>query len=96
MKNQFWVVGRWSGLDCEIKGSGPILSNFEAHFLPFSGSKTMASALKSCIEKRLKKFFFGWKIFFFRKTIFLGLKFECKYMKVENRLLLTILCKALD
>ena len=25
---QFCAVGRWSGLDCEIKGSGPIMSNF--------------------------------------------------------------------
>ena len=28
MKNHFWAVGHWSGLDCEIKGSGPIMSNF--------------------------------------------------------------------
>ena len=37
MKNQFWAVGcglwavgcgLWSGLDCEIEGFGPIMSNF--------------------------------------------------------------------
>ena len=61
MKNQFWAVGRWSGLDSEMKGSGPIMSNFFGLFFHFFGVKnfffnffenTIASALKSCIEKR--------------------------------------------
>ena len=39
MKNQFWAVGHWSGLDCEIKGSGPIMSNFFGLFFHFFGVK---------------------------------------------------------
>ena len=45
-----------SGLDCEIKGSGPIMSNFWRPFFHFFGVKKifffeniLASALKSCI-----------------------------------------------
>ena len=86
MKNQFWAVGRWSGLDCEIKGSGPIMSNFFGLFFHFFGVKifflnffenTIASALKRCIEKRLRKKYFFWEDYFFQKKHFiLGLKFE--------------------
>jgi hypothetical protein len=77
MKNQFWAVGRWSGLDCEIKGSGPIMSNFFGPFFHFFVVKknfnfffenTIASALKSCIEKR-KKTFFQKNHLFFRAKI---------------------------
>ena len=46
MKNQFWAVGRWSGLDCEIKGSGPIMSNFWGLFFHFFGA-----------QKKIKFFF---------------------------------------
>ena len=72
MKNQFWAVGRWSGLDCEIKGSGPIMSNFWGPFFHFFGVKiffkfffenTIVSALKSCIINLKKKVEFFW-IFF--------------------------------
>jgi hypothetical protein len=60
MKHQFWAVGcgLWSGLDCEIEGFGPIMSNF-SHFLKFLWTKNqfqkmfeniLGSALKSCIE----------------------------------------------
>ena len=51
MKNQFWAVGCWSWLDCEIKGSGPILSIFWGLFFHFFGVKKniIGSALKSCI-----------------------------------------------
>jgi hypothetical protein len=38
----------WSGLDCEIKGFGPIMSNFWGPFL------------KVFMDKKLMKFFF-WK-----------------------------------
>ena len=105
MKNQFWAVGRWSWLVCEINGSGPIMSNFFGQFFHFFGVKknfwiffenTIASALKSCIEKRWKKrffflgrFFFSEKLFFFRAKIWV--EFECKYREVGNRLLLAIL-----
>ena len=40
MENQFWAVGRWPGLDCELKGFGPIMSNFfECFFSIFHGQK---------------------------------------------------------
>ena len=49
--------GLWPGLDCGKKGSGPILSIiFGCFFQFFMGKKKIenivASALKSCIEKR--------------------------------------------
>ena len=51
--------GLWPGLDCGKKGSGPILSNFFGWFFQFFMGKKkwkneniVASALKSCIEKR--------------------------------------------
>ena len=39
-KNQFWAVGcgLWSGLDCEIKGSEQIMSNFWGSFFHYSES----------------------------------------------------------
>ena len=58
MENQSWAVGRLPGLDCEIIGSGPIMSNFLGPFFHFFGVKknvlnifenTIASALKSYI-----------------------------------------------
>ena len=64
MENQFWAVGRWPGLDRGIKGFGPIMSNvFECFFQFFRVKKnileffenTIASALKGCIIKNLKK-----------------------------------------
>ena len=44
--------GLWSGLDCEIKGPGQIMSNFWGPFFHFF---TIASALKSCIIAILQK-----------------------------------------
>ena len=49
--------GLWLGLDRGKKGSGPILSNFFGCFFQFFMGKKkieniIASALKSCIEKR--------------------------------------------
>ena len=73
MKNQFWAVGRWSGLDCEIRGSGPIMSNFWGLFFYFFGAKkffkfffenTIASAQKSYIIPFLQIYFLNpkkWK-----------------------------------
>ena len=63
----------WAGL--WNKRFEPIMSNFWGRFFQlFVGEKNniVASAVKSCIEKRLKKF--GGMSFFFRKNIFLGLK----------------------
>ena len=52
--------GLWSGLDCEIKGCGPIMSNFHffgAKILIFNFfENTVASALKSCIIRFIQKF----------------------------------------
>ena len=75
--------GLWSGLDCDIKGSGPIMSNFwglSFHFfrVNFFFENTIASALKSCIIPFYKKNFHPKK---WKKTPF----FECKYMKVGTR-----------
>ena len=64
MENQFWAVGRWSGLDCEIKGSGPYYEQLLRPVFSLFFKNTVASALKSCIEKRLKKKFGGWEEFF--------------------------------
>jgi hypothetical protein len=98
MKNQFWAVGRWSGLDCEIKGSGPIMSNFWGPFFHFFGVKNFFFFFVNTIacvrteklhRKTVKFFFFFWKIFFFRAKIWV--EFECKYREVGNRLLLAIL-----
>ena len=35
MENQFWAVGCWPGLDCGIKGFGPLMSNFLSVFFQF-------------------------------------------------------------
>ena len=68
-------MGRWSGLDCEIKGSGPIMSNFWGPFFHFFRVKKnfkiffeniVASALKSCIIPILQFIFF--LIFWTRKS----------------------------
>ena len=55
--------GLWPGLDRGKKGSGPILSNFFGCFFQFFMGKNkqtffyiVASALKSCIKKKLKIF----------------------------------------
>jgi hypothetical protein len=69
MKNQFWAVGHWSGLDCEIKGSGQLLRPFV--FLLFRHS---VRTEKLHIKKVKKKFFGGGRFFFFRKTIFFSAK----------------------
>ena len=37
MKKSILGFGLWSGLDCEIKGSGPIMSNFWGPFFHFFG-----------------------------------------------------------
>ena len=74
MKNQFWA-GLW-----KKKVWGRLSATFEGVFLCFQGQKKIeniiASALKSCIEKR---YFFHVFVFFYR------LKFECIYMKVGNK-----------
>ena len=66
-----WAVGWTEGK----KGPGWLWAAFEARFFTFLGSKklkknfenTIASALKSCIEKKVKKYiFFGF--FFFSLT----------------------------
>ena len=42
MENQFWAVGCWSGLNCGIKGFGPIMSNFfGCFFFNFSRAKKL-------------------------------------------------------
>ena len=79
--------GLWSGLDCEIKGSGPIMSNFWGPFFHCLGVKNFffnffennkASSLKIYIIASLQIFFFfnflnpkNWK-----NCLFLGLKFQ--------------------
>ena len=72
MKNQFWAVGRWPWLDCGIKGSGLIMSNFFGWFFQFfMGKKTFflkfffksSYATFQCgrynVKKSLKKSFFA-------------------------------------
>ena len=83
--------GQWSGLDCEIKGSGWLWATFEARFLTFSGWKHY-----SIPTEKLHNIFFTfcfepkkWKNQIFRAKIWV--EFECKYLKVGNRLLLDIL-----
>ena len=64
-----WKInfGLWPGLDCGIKGSGLIMSNFWGQFFHFFGvknffvEKTEASELKSCIN---------WSYFFSRFSLF--------------------------
>ena len=47
MENQFWAVGHWPGLDCVIKGFGPIMSNFFEWFFQFLiGKKKIAHEKK--------------------------------------------------
>ena len=65
MKNQFCAVGRWSGLDCEIKGSGPIMSNFWGPFFHFFGVKIKK-------KKNFENFFLSPKKW--KNQFFLGLK----------------------
>ena len=84
MKNQFWAVGRWSGLDSEIKGSGPIMSNFWGRFFIFLGSKKILWKHHSVRTEKLHNNFIKmspkkWN------NHFIELKFECKYMKVGTR-----------
>ena len=58
-----------SGLDCEIKGSEPIMSNFLKVFMDkkliqlFFGN-ILGSTLKSCIDKGKQKSKKFWKVFF--------------------------------
>ena len=69
---KFWAVLGSRGCR-ENKGSGPIMSNFLGWFFQLFVVKKkikkfeniVASALKSCIEKSLKKIFWGGKNLFF-------------------------------
>ena len=62
MKNQFWAVGRWSGLDCEIKGSGPIMSNIWGLFFHFFRVKKILNFFfdPKKVKKRTSKVAHNW------------------------------------
>ena len=67
MRNQFWAVGCWSGLDCEIIGSEPIMSNFFGPFFSlFRGQNFFFEKLhrKKVKKKKNGKFFFYVFVFF--------------------------------
>ena len=90
MENQFWAVGRWPGLDCVIKGFGPIMSNFFEWFFQFFRVKknfenffenTIASALKSCIIKNIKKIS---KNFFYPEKVKKPVFFRAKNLSVNT------------
>ena len=74
MKNQFWA-GLGSRAVLVKKFGADYQQLLRAFFFMFSGAKKIeniiASALKSCIEKKVKKKFFSCFVLFYRP------KFEC-------------------
>ena len=101
-----WKIdyGLWSGLDCENKqGLGRLWETFETFFLRYYRQKFNLKSFKKYSRVRIKKLyrikvnksqkkkirniFYGGKTSFFSAK-----KFECKYMKVGTRHLLSYLC----
>ena len=70
MENQFWAVGCWPGLDCGIKGFGPIMSNFfECFFQFFMGKIFFLILFLNCSIRTEKLHKIKFK--FFQKEFFL-------------------------